>query len=50
MNATTLRFPAETLKRIDDLVGKKHRAKFIREAVERELERAEKALPPNSEK
>ncbi|MDE4557563.1 ribbon-helix-helix domain-containing protein [Sinorhizobium meliloti SM11] len=43
MKSTNVRFPAETLERIDALVGDKHRAKFIREAVERELERVEKA-------
>ena len=34
MQATNIRFPKELLDRIDALVGDKHRAKFIREAVE----------------
>lgn len=37
MDATTVRFPKETLDRIDALVGVKGRAKFIREAVEARL-------------
>ncbi|WP_090427948.1 hypothetical protein [Ensifer sp. OV372] len=47
MKATLVRFPAETLERIDALVGDKHRAKFIREAVERELDRMEKTPHAN---
>lgn len=39
---TAVRLPAETLARIDALVEKGRRADFIREAVERELERREK--------
>ena len=41
MKATNVRFPADMLARIDALVGEKQRAIFIREAVERELERVE---------
>lgn len=40
--ATTLRLPASLLDRIDALMGANRRAQFIREAVERELERREK--------
>lgn len=43
MKLTNVRFPAETLDRIDALVGANRRAQFIREVVERELERIEKA-------
>lgn len=39
---TAVRLPAETLARIDALVETGKRAEFIREAVERELERREK--------
>lgn len=38
---TTVRFPAELLKRIDALVGEKQRAIFIREAVEARVNYAE---------
>lgn len=48
MTATLVRFSDETLARIDDVVGNKQRAKFIREAVEKELARLE-AEKPNSE-
>jgi len=41
MMATIVRFSRDTLNRIDALVGKKHRARFIREAVEAELQRRE---------
>jgi metal-responsive CopG/Arc/MetJ family transcriptional regulator len=39
---TTVRLPASLLERIDGLMGEHRRAQFIREAVERELERREK--------
>lgn len=39
--ATTVRFSKETLDRIDELVGEKQRAIFIREAVEARLKYAE---------
>ena len=39
--ATTIRFPKELLDRIDDLVGTKQRAIFIREAVEARVKYAE---------
>jgi predicted DNA-binding protein len=43
MKLTNVRFPEKTLERIDALVGANRRAQFIREVVERELERIEKA-------
>ena len=44
--ATPARFPAGTLARIDALLGdREKRSDFIREAVERELGRREKAMP-----
>lgn len=43
MKITTVRLPAKTIERIDALVGKNRRPAFIREAVERQLEQAEKA-------
>ena len=46
MKPTTIRLPLETMRRIEMLVGKKRIAKFIREAIESELERREKAEPP----
>ena len=42
MKPTPVRIAPETLERIDALVGTYGRAKFIREAVERELERRAK--------
>lgn len=41
MTPTLVRFASSVLDRIDALVGQKHRAKFIREAVEAELVRRE---------
>lgn len=41
MKLTNVRFPKETLDRIDALVGANRRAQFIREVVERELDRIE---------
>lgn len=40
--STTVRLPRAVLERIDALLGPGRRAQFIREAVERELERREK--------
>lgn len=39
MKVITVRLPEETLKQIDELVGQHRRPAFIRDAVERELER-----------
>ncbi|MCG5237113.1 hypothetical protein [Xanthobacter oligotrophicus] len=44
MKPTLVRFSSNVIDRIDALVGQKHRAKFIREAVDAELERREKEL------
>ncbi|WP_287370658.1 hypothetical protein [Mesorhizobium sp.] len=41
MTPTVVRFPDEVLDRIDNLVGQKQRAKFIREAVQTEIEKRE---------
>lgn len=46
MKVTEVRFPEETLARIDALVGKHHRAKFIRAATESALETAEQVKHP----
>jgi metal-responsive CopG/Arc/MetJ family transcriptional regulator len=46
MKVTEVRFPEETLARIDALVGKNHRAKFIRAATEAALETAEQVKHP----
>jgi predicted DNA-binding protein len=43
MEPTVIRLPKELRDRIDSMVGEKQRAKFIREAIEHELERREKA-------
>lgn len=40
--STTVRLPAAVLERIDQLLGANRRAQFIRDAVERELDRREK--------
>lgn len=50
MKVVEVRFPAELLGRIDDLVGDKHRAKFIRTAVEGALNAAALAKRPASPK
>ena len=50
MIVTEVRFPAELLARIDELVGDKHRAKFIRAAVEGALHSAELVKHPASAK
>jgi hypothetical protein len=39
MTSTHVRFPRETMERIDAIVGQKRRAQFIRKAVDNELER-----------
>jgi hypothetical protein len=41
---TIVRFSEETLRRIEAFVGKNQMAKFIREAVERELKRRERQV------
>lgn len=41
MKPTTVRLPAETIRRIQTLVGNRRIAVFIREAVENELRRRE---------
>lgn len=43
MKATTIRLSADTIRRIEAQVGNRQLAKFIREAVERELRRREEA-------
>lgn len=48
MTPTVVRFPDEVLDRIDNLVGQKQRAKFIREAVQTEIEKRE-AAPAKTE-
>lgn len=42
MKVIPVRLPPEVIEQVDELVGTYGRAKFIREAVERELERREK--------
>lgn len=49
MKSTNLRLPPETMERIDKIVGKNQRARFIREAIEHALRLAEslaRRLPP----
>lgn len=41
--ATLVRLTDEMLQHIDSLAGKNRRAEFIREAIEREIKRREKA-------
>ena len=41
MKATTIRLSVDTIRRIEAQVGHRQLAKFIREAVERELRRRE---------
>lgn len=41
MKATTIRLSTDTIRRIEAQVGNRQLAKFIREAVERELRRRE---------
>lgn len=42
LQQTLVRLPKDAAGRIDTIAGKKNRAKFIREAVMKELERLEK--------
>ena len=42
VKSTVVRLPEGLGERIDELVGKKKRASFIREAVEKEVARLEK--------
>ena len=42
MKPTTVRMPAETIRKIEALVGNRRVASFIRDAVENELRRREK--------
>jgi hypothetical protein len=46
MKPTTVRLSAETISRIEALVGNRRVALFIREAVENELRRRENPEPP----
>ena len=46
MKPTTVRLSAETISRIEALVGNRRVALFIREAVENELQRREHPEPP----
>lgn len=46
MKPTTVRLSAETISRIEVLVGNRRVALFIREAVENELQRRENPEPP----
>ncbi len=46
MKPTTVRLSAETISRIEALVGNRRLALFIREAVENELQRRENPEPP----
>lgn len=41
MKPTTIRLPVETIRRIEALVGNRRLASFIREAIDRELQRRE---------
>jgi metal-responsive CopG/Arc/MetJ family transcriptional regulator len=42
VKTTVVRLPDGMAERIDDLIGPNRRAKFIREVVEREVDRLEK--------
>jgi predicted DNA-binding protein len=46
LDKTVIRLSAETRKRIEALEGQRGMAAFIRDAVERELTRREKAVRP----
>jgi predicted DNA-binding protein len=50
LDKTVIRLSAETRKRIEALEGKRGMAAFIRDAVERELTRREKAVRPKPRK
>lgn len=43
VKTTVIRLPEGLAERIDDLIGPNRRAKFIREIVEREVEKLESA-------
>lgn len=45
VKTTVVRLPEGLAERIDDLIGPNRRAKFIREVVEREVERMEGQRP-----
>lgn len=47
---TTLRLPEDLLRRVEAVAGKNRGADFVREAIERELERRERAAKKASEK
>lgn len=49
VKSTQVRLPEGLGERIDALVGRKRRAAFIREVVEREVERLEKRRSGKSE-
>jgi hypothetical protein len=49
LDKTVIRLSAETRKRIEALEGKRGTGAFIRDAVERELIRREKAVRPKRE-
>lgn len=48
MKPTTIRLSADTVRRIEALVGNRRLALFIREAVESELQRRENPEPPKA--
>ena len=48
MKPTTIRLSADTIRRIEALVGNRRLALFIREAVESELQRRENPEPPKA--
>jgi predicted DNA-binding protein len=50
VKSTQVRLPEGLGERIDALVGRKRRAAFIREVVEREVERLEKHRSGNAPK
>ena len=50
LDETVIRLSAETRKRIEALEGKRGMAAFVRDAVERELTRREKAVRPKPRK
>jgi len=50
LDKTVIRLSAETRKRIEALEGKRGMAAFVRDAVERELTRREKAVRPKPRK
>lgn len=47
--ATLVRLPQDVSDRIDDLAGPNRRAEFIRDAIDRELKRRERAKPEKPE-